>query len=136
MEEGGKFRVVLLGIIYDPKEKKILIGRREKDKDIPQLTWCFPGGQVGLGENMETVLREKIKGKTGLEVESLGCIYSRIPEEKDDLVLIYALCEATGGEEKEGDSFVELKWVDPEELENHFTTSFHPHVKEYILNLK
>ena len=38
--------------------------------------------------------------------------------------------------EKEGEDFTEIKWVDPEELENYFTTSFHPSLKEYIINLK
>ena len=30
----------------------------------------------------------------------------------------------------------ELKWVSPEDLEKHFTTSFSPVLKEYIMNLK
>lgn len=135
MEEKKDFTVVILGIIFDPKTKKILIGRRENDPNIPELTWSFPGGQLTQGEDIEDTLKKKIKEKTGLEIANLGSVYSRIFPDKEDLLLTYFLCEATGGDEKAGDDLLELKWVSPNELEEHFTTSFHPHVKEYVLNL-
>lgn len=141
MEEGktGKdpFMVVLLGIIFDPQKRKIVIGKREKkDPHIKELSWLFPGGRAFNGEELEKTLKEKIKEKTGLKVENLGSIFARIPPEKKNLLLIYYLCEVIGGKEKPGRKFSELKWVKPEELEKHFTTSFHPHLKEYIMNLK
>ena len=135
-EESKQFDVVLLGIVYDPKKRMILIGRREKDPHIKNITWCFPGGKVKTEEEMEDILNNRIKSKTGLKVANLGSVYSRIPPEKKDLLLIYFLCEVVGGKEKPLRDFVELKWVKPEEIENHFTTSFHPNLKEYILNLK
>ena len=55
---------------------------------------------------------------------------------KKDFLAIYYLCEMTDGELQAGDNFIELKWVKPEELEEHFTTSFSDKLKEYILNLK
>jgi len=136
METKDKFQIALLGIIFDPKKRKILIGRREKDPQIPALTWSFPGGRLNLGEDVEEKLKRRIKEKTGFEIENLGSVYSRIPEENKNLFLTYFLCEIVGGEQKPADDMVELKWVDPEELEDYFTTSFHPHVKEYIMNLK
>lgn len=137
MKENQKkgFRVILLGIIYNPKTKKILIGRRENDPYIKKLTWCFPGGTADKAE-LEGVLKKKIKEKTGLVVENLGSIFAKTYPEKREFLSIYFLCETIGGKEKAGDDFKELKWVKPEELEKHFTTSFHPHLKEYILNLK
>ncbi len=134
MEDG--FEVILLGVVFDPKKRRILIGRRENDPYIPKLTWCFPGGKVSQGDNLEKTLKEKIKEKTGLKVESLGAIFAKIYPEKKNLLAIYYLCEVIGGKEKAADDLVELKWVSPEDLEKHFTTSFHPHLKEYILNLK
>ena len=136
MEKQEEFQVALLGIIFDPKKKKILIGRREKDPHVPKLTWSFPGGRLNAGEQVEESLVKRIKEKTGLKVANLGSIYSRVLPEKKDLLLIYFLCEVTGGRQKTSKKMVELKWVNPEELEDYFTTSFHPHVKEYILNLK
>ena len=137
MEEMDKFQVVLLGIVYDPNTKKILIGKRENDPQIPELSWSFPGGRAIVGdEEIQDTLKAKIKEKTGLNVENLGAVFSKTYPEKREILAIYYLCEMIGGEEKAGDDFKELKWVAPEELEAHFTTSFHPNLKEYIMNLK
>lgn len=131
-----EFAVILLGVIFDPKKRRILIGREENDPYVPTLTWLFPGGEASLGNDLDKTLKAKIKEKTGLKVENLGTIFARVPPEKKDLLLIYYLCEVVGGKERAGGNLLELKWVSPEELEKHFTTSFHPHLKEYILNLK
>lgn len=141
MEKGklrklDSFNVVLLGVIFDPKRKKILIGRRVKDQRVPKLTWAFPGEALNLGEDLHSGIKQKLKQQTGLVVENLGLIFSRVLPERKELVLSYFLCEVIGGKEKAGEYFEELKWVSPEDVEKHFTTSFHPHLKEYILNLK
>ena len=136
MEEINKFTVLLLGIIFDPKEKKILIGKRVTDPYIKKLTWAFPGGKATTDEELEVTLKRKIKNKTGLTVESLGAIFSKTYPEKRDFLATYYLCEVTNGKEKPQDDLIELKWINPEELEKYFTRSFHPSLKEYILNLK
>jgi ADP-ribose pyrophosphatase YjhB (NUDIX family) len=136
-EEKGEFSVILSGIIFDPKKRKILIGRRENDPYIPELTWSFPGGRANPNEELEETLKKKIKEKTGLKIENLGAVvFTRNYPEKKNLLAIYYLCEAVEGKEKAGGDFVELKWVAPEEVEKYATTSVHPHLKEYILNLK
>lgn len=134
--EINNFKVVLLGIIFDPATREILIGRRESDEYIPKLRWSLPGGRVNEGDNLEETLKTKIKEKTGLDVESLGSVLARIPPEKSNLLLVYYLCESTGGMEKPGQDFKELHWIKPNEFEKYFTTSVHPHLKEYVLNLK
>ncbi|HEB47136.1 MAG TPA: NUDIX domain-containing protein [Candidatus Pacearchaeota archaeon] len=136
MVELDNFTVILLGVVFDPKNKKILIGKRENDPHIAKLSWCFPGGRLNYSGEMDSTLKQKIKEKTGLDVKNLGSIFSKTYPEKKEFLAIYFLCEAVSEGEKVGGDFVELKWVKPEELENHFTTSFHPHLKEYILNLK
>ncbi len=136
MEKLSDFNVILLGIVFDPRRKKILIGRRENDSYIPKLSWVFPGGRLNYNEDIEKALKERIKEKTGLKVENLGSVFSKIYPERKNFISVYFLCEVIGGKEKAGGLFSELKWVKPEELEAHFTTSFHPHLKEYILNLK
>jgi len=130
------FKVILLGVIYDPKTRKILLGRRENDPYIPKLTWCFPGGMLKVGENVDKALKKMIKKETGYDVKNLGAIFSRVPKERKDFVIIYYLCEVFKGKEKKGGDLLELKWVYPEDVEKHFQTSFNPRLKEYILNLQ
>ena len=134
--EMATFNTILLGVIFDPAKRKILIGRRENDPYIKKLTWVFPGGSLNYEEDLDAALKKKIKEKTGLDVKNLGAVFAKTYPEKKEFLSIYFLCEAVGGEEKAADDLVELKWVKPEEVENYFTTSFHPHMKEYILNLK
>ena len=130
-----RFSVILLGIIYDPKTKKILIGRRENDPYIPQLTWGFPEGTLNTEEEMDKILKSRVKQKTGLTVKNLGAIFSKVFPENKNLVGIYFLCEAVEGKVKAGNDFKEVKWVSPKELEKYFATSFHPRLKEYLLNI-
>jgi len=132
----GVFLVVVLGIIYDPKVKKILIGKRENDSLVPKLSWVFPGGKLNHKETEEQTLKKQIKKETGLNVADLGTVFSRVFKEEKKIFLIYNLCESLGGKEKAGGNLKELKWVKPQELQKYFTTSFHPHLKEYIMNLK
>ena len=139
MEQGieGPFHVILLGVVFDPEKRKILIGKRKKDPNLPELTWAFPGRmKINYDEEVEETLKKGIKEKTGLEVENLGAIWAKTYPEKRKFLSIYFLCEKIGGGEKAGENFVELKWVSPDEIEDYFTTSFHPHLKEYLNNLK
>ena len=136
MENKENFQVILLGIVYNTKTKKILIGRRENDPQIKELGWCFPGGEACQEQELEHCLKKRIKEKTNLNTESLGTIFAKKYPEKKDLLAVYYLCELIDGEEKPKDDFKEIKWVNPEELEKYFSTSFHPKLKEYILNLK
>lgn len=133
--ERGIFLVNVLGIVFDTKTKKILIGKRENDPYIRELSWGFPGGRPEYGEELEDGLKREIKRKTGVEVESLGTIFAKTYPENRKFLTVYYLCEVVGGEEKADKKFTEIKWVEPKELEEYFTTSFHPKLKEYILGL-
>jgi len=130
------FKVFYAGVIFDPAKKKILIGRTEEDSYLPGLTWCFPGGKLKHGDDIGKVLIKSIKAETGYSVKNLGTIFSKVYPEQKDLMTVYFLCEVFGGEEKAAGDLIELKWISPEEVEKHFTTSFHPLLKEYIMSLK
>lgn len=131
----GVFVVNLLAVIYDAKTKKFLIVRRENDPYLEKLTWCFPGDMPNYGERLGVGVKRIIKEKVGYDVEILGEIFSKVYPEKEELLSIYYLCEITGGEEKLSNMFKESKWVTPQELEEYFTTSFHPRLKEYLMGL-
>lgn len=140
MEESNiRFRVFYAGIVFDPAKRKILIGKgREENEYLPGATWVFPGGKLKHGDDIDLALKKNVKDETGYGVKNLGAIFSKVYPEQKDLMTVYFLCEIFEGEEKimEGGEFAELKWVDPDEIEGYFTTSFHPRLKEYLINLK
>ena len=101
MEKLDDFNVIVLGIIFDPKKKKILIGRRDKDPHVPKLKWTPPGGRVAHGEDIEISLKTKIKKQTGLHVANLGHIFSTIPKEKKNFMLVIHLCEVVSEKKRQ-----------------------------------
>jgi len=131
----GVYYPIVLGIIFDTKNKKILIGKRKDPKDIRGLTWAFPGGRPEYGEELEEAIKREVKEETNLDVESMGVVFAKTYTEKRDLLAIYFLCEIVGGKEKANEDFSETKWVSPKELKKHFTTSFPPKLQEYLEGL-
>ena len=132
----GTFLVNVMGIVFDTKTKKILIGKKENDTHIPELSWRFPGGNAGEKEELDYYLKKEVKDKTNLDVEPIGVIFAKTYSENRKIMSIYYLCGITGGEEKAQDAFKEIKWVDPEELEGYFNTTFHSRLKEFLVHLK
>ena len=132
----GVFLVNTLGVIFDPANKKFLIARRENDPYVDGLSWVFPGGRPNYGEDLEESFEKIIKKRIGLNVKSLGPVFSRLYDKDDKILIIYYLCEATGGDLVTSDDFVEFKWVNADEIEEYFTTSFDPRLKEFIENLR
>lgn len=130
------FTVVALGIIFDPSKRKILLGRRENDPDVPGLTWSFPSGRISSEDDVDKKLKQRIKEKTGYAVKNLGAVFARIFPDNKKIFQVYFLVEAFEGEEKAGGDLVELKWVSPDEIQDYFSTPFHSVLKEYITNLK
>ena len=132
-----KFNVLLIGVIFDPAKKKILVMKKDGDPELGhKFTWGFPGTELNHGDDLDKKLKLRIKEKTALTVKNLGAIFSKIYPERKDYMAIYFLCEAISGTLKPWKFYKELKWVNPEDLEKLFTTSFHSRLKEYILNLK
>lgn len=123
------FIVVLSGIIFDKKTKKILIGKRIEDAYIPSLTWAYPGGRPKHEEELEDAIKRRIKENTGLDVKSWGIKHAWIRPDKRDLLQMYYFCELVGGQETIGTNFTKMKWVEPEEVERYFNT---PHDKKLI----
>ncbi len=134
--EKGVFFVNTLGVIFDPANKKFLIARRENDPNFDDLKWSFPGGTPSYDQDLEESFEDVIEKRTGLKVKSLGPVFSRLFKEDNHVLLIYYLCESIGGELKTNEDFVEFKWVTADEIEDHFTTSFDPRLKEFIEHLK
>lgn len=133
----GVFLVNLLAIIYDPKSGKILIGRREADPYIKELSWCFPGGRPAYEEELENYLKLEVKKKTNLDIDVVDVLFAKTyPEQRKLLSIYYLALPRNIGEEKPGEKFVELKWVRPTEVREYFTTSIHPRILKILESLE
>lgn len=134
----GVFLVNVLAIIYDPKEKKVLIGRRKNDPYLRSLNWCFPGGMPEYKKDLEFYLKKQIKLKTNLEVKIKKVIFAKTYPEKREFLSIYYYCEITERNEEPGELFVEIKWVKPNKVVEYFksSTSIHPKVVEFLHSLE
>lgn len=133
----GVFLVNLLGIIYDPAKKQILIGKRLNDPNIKELSWVFPGGRPDYRVDLEENLRSKIKEDTNIDIMVKNIVFAKTYPEKREFLSIYYLCEydSSDGTETPAGSLKELKWVKPSEVTNYFTTSIHDKVLEYLATL-
>lgn len=134
----GVFLVNLLGIIYDPDTKRILIGRRVNDPNLKNLTWVFPGGRPDYKNEMDDNLKFEVKENTGLDVNVKDVVFAKTYPERREFLSIYYLCECVkcDGNEKPSGNLTELKWVKPTEVAEYFTTSLHPTVLEYLRTLE
>lgn len=142
-EERGGFIINVLGIVHNPETGKILIGRRENDPYIKQLSWCFPGGMPCYGEDIEECLKKEIWVKTNLWVKVSKIIHSKTYPEKRHFYSTYYYCPVQESEFLEEEQiavarekFIEVKWVKPTEVVNYFTTSLHPKVMEFLETLE
>jgi ADP-ribose pyrophosphatase YjhB (NUDIX family) len=131
----GLFLVNALAIIY--RNGKVLIGKRKGiDPYIKKLTWTFPGGRLYHTKSLEDSLKTEVKKKTNLDVEIKKLIFARVWPERKEFLLLYNYCEPTGGKEKAGEKFTEIKWVKPTEVTKYFTTSVDSEIMEFLRQLE
>lgn len=126
----NKFKVKMIGILFNPQARKILIGRNNGEKEL-----SFLEGELKYNEELDVGLKRVAKEKTGYKVHNLGAVYAEnMLKEKDELRL-YFLCEATEGKEKLGPKVQEIKWISPKDITKFIKEKLPTRLKEYILNL-
>ncbi len=134
-EENPKFEVIVIGIVLDSEKKKFLIGKKKEGPDAELLGWCFPGGRIMPGDDIDQALKEKILLKTGYSVKNIGTFFSQTHEENPNMISVSFLTKVFEGEEKPGDDITELKWVGTDELERYFKIPLHSKLKEFLSEL-
>ncbi len=99
--------VGVAGVVRDDGGRILLVrtGRRG---------WEQPGGQVELGEDLQTALQREIREESGCEVEvgRLAGVYSNVGTH---IVMFTFLCGWRDGEPRAGHECLEARWFDPEE---------------------
>lgn len=134
--EKGVFLVNLLGIIYDPTTRKILIGKRVNDPNLKELSWVFPGGRPDYKKELEENLVFEIKENTGLEVDCKNIIYAKTYPEIREFLSIYYYCEIYSSKDAVArGNLKEVMWVKPSDVTKYFTTSLHPAVLAFLKTL-
>ncbi|MCR4327373.1 MAG: NUDIX domain-containing protein [Nanoarchaeota archaeon] len=129
--EKNMFKVKIVGIIFDPKTRKILVGKSKEDK-----VYSFLEGALSQEEELDNELKKITKEKTGYIVHNLGSIYAENYLEDKEKLKLYFLCEATEGEEKRGKEVKELQWIKPSEAEEKLNVKFPTRLREFILGLE
>ena len=125
------FRVKIIGIIFEPKSRKILVGKAFKDKD-----YSFLEGELSYKEEIDKYLKKIVKEKTGYKVHNLGAVYVKNKLKKKDELEVYFLCEATEGKEKPGKNTAELKWINPKSVEKELNQKLPTRLRDSIFGLE
>jgi ADP-ribose pyrophosphatase YjhB (NUDIX family) len=126
----NEFKVKILGILFEPKSRKILVGKRKGDK-----YFSFLEGELNQNEELDVGLKRTTKEKTGYKIHNLGTIYAENCTDKKDLLKLYFLCEATEGSERPGKNVEELIWVKPSEVEKKLNKKLPTRLKDHIIGL-
>lgn len=127
-----KFKIRIIGIIFEPKSRMILVGKNPGDKN-----YSFLEGDLDYKMELDKCLKKITKEKTGYGIHNLGAIYAenKIKNNKD-LLKLYFLCEATEGKELPGKNVESLKWIKPKTVEKELKTKLPARLKEYIFGLE
>jgi len=126
----NKFRVRIIGILFNPSTRRILVGKNKGDKNL-----SFLEGDLKNNEELDIGLKRTAKEKTGYIIHNLGAVYAKNKLKDKNMLQIYFLCEATEGKEKSGKKVAELRWIKPKEVEGKLHEKLPTRLREYILNL-
>ncbi|MGY4884667.1 MAG: NUDIX hydrolase [Nanobdellota archaeon] len=126
----NRFKVKIIGILFSPKARKILIGKNKGDNEL-----SFLEGELKYDEELDVCLKRVAAEKTGYIIHNLGAVYAENKLKNKDELLIYFLCEATEGKEKPGKNVSELKWVSPKEIEKQLGKRLPTRLRGYIFGL-
>jgi ADP-ribose pyrophosphatase YjhB (NUDIX family) len=125
-----KFRVKIIGILFNPNTRRILIGKNKGDENL-----SFLEGDLRYDEELDVGLKRITTEKTGYIIHNLGAVYARNKLSEKDQLQIFFLCEATEGTQKPGNKVAELRWVKPSEVEKMINKKLPTRLKGYILGL-
>lgn len=116
---------IILTIITD--SDKVLIGKLKQERvaDMGGIEYVFPGGKVEENEELETAAMREAKEETGLDIEIVKLIHTRIhPVTSKEIS--YFHCKVLEGEldasSSDNDDIDSLLWVSISELKTYIPT--------------
>jgi ADP-ribose pyrophosphatase len=112
-------RVAVGAVVF--KNEKILLIKRGGSPAKGQ--WAIPGGNVKLGESLQTAAQREIFEETGVVIKATDPVYTfdAIIKDSDDriqfhYVIIDLAAEYIRGELRAGDDATDVRWVAQDEL--------------------
>ena len=125
------FYVKVVGIIFDPTTRKILVGKNHGDEK-----YSFLEGDLTNEEELDKCLKRTIKEKTGFTAHNLGAIYAENMLQDDKKIKLHFLCEVRESKEIPGKDVEEIIWVKPSEVEEKIGVKLPSRLHEYVTNLE
>jgi len=133
--------VISVGVVRNAAGQVLIIRRQlpESGKGEATLCWAFPGGKVRKEEKAEQAVEREILEETGYAVQALRQLNLRLHPEFTRIIR-YFLCalvqEQPQQEPQEPEEIAEIRWVNPAELRQLFTSNLDERVsKELGLSL-
>ncbi|MFB6190839.1 MAG: NUDIX hydrolase [Candidatus Nanohaloarchaea archaeon] len=116
----SEYRTVVKALIT--YQGQVLIGQKEEGDQPHSGEWHFLGGHLEDDESLEEAVAREVEEETGLSVDVHQIIDAMVFSWKkdgrtDSLQLLYH-CEARSPEAEARDDLQDVKWVDPDELED------------------
>ncbi len=109
-------------VVWDGR--RVLLERRGKPPS--EGVWSLPGGLIEIGETAEEAVQREVREECGIcvEVGPLLGLFQPIQRDADGrvryhFVVVDFLAYYRSGALQAGDDAAELRWVEPEELDNY-----------------
>lgn len=128
--------VVCIGIVQNSSGQVLIIERQKKEtgSNGAVLSWAFPGGIPENHETREQAVQRELLEETGYEVLVQSFISSRDHPQFPVKIYYYA-CTPVSEENREiiaDDEVKQIKWVNPLDLRNYFTTDLALEVAKHL----
>ena len=136
ISDNSKPQEIAIAILRNKIGKVLIINRVHPERAIndQKLTWVFPGGAIENDEKPEEALTREVRAETGYDIKVLNKISERnYPQ--PFVHLKYYLCDFASFRSNVIEDVHEvdkIKWVEPSELTNYFTTDMDPKVAKYL----
>lgn len=132
----GKDKGIAVAVVKN-KAGKVLIMKRtrlETGTDGSKLTWVFPGGKLDGDENFEQAVVREVLVETGYSIKVNKLISERVSTQLSIPITYYSckLAELKTRPIQEIHEVETIKWVNPGELRDYFTTELDPGVAKFL----
>lgn len=135
-ETNSKDKGIGVGVVVNNAGKVLIMKRvrTEQGSDGSKLTWVFPGGKLDGMESFEEAVVREVLYETGYKIKINKKISQRTHPQLQ-VTIQYFACELAEFSTKPIQEIHEvdtIKWVEPTELKDYFTTDLDSGVARFL----